>query len=224
MTVSGRNSGNRNVMTAGQSARKRSRETRFPFPGHSSRIHPSMGKVYIETYGCQMNALDSDLILSRMLAGGYTPTEVREEADVILFNTCSVREHAEERALSNAGMVRKLKTQRPDLVVGLVGCMAQNRQDRLFEQLPHVQLIVGPRHMGAIPRLVAEIRSTGQRRIAVADFDDEFIDGSEAVQSRATQFQAYVKAMEGCDLSCTFCIVSTTWGPDAGRPTGQVVQ
>jgi tRNA-2-methylthio-N6-dimethylallyladenosine synthase len=183
-----------------------------------------MGKIFIETYGCQMNSLDSDLILSRMQAGGYTPTDVREEADVILFNTCSVREHAEERALSNAGMVRKLKTQRPDLVVGLVGCMAQNRQDRLFQQLPHVQLIVGPRHMGAIPRLVEEIRATGQRRIAVADFDDEFIDGADAVTSRASQAQAYVKAMEGCDLSCTFCIVPTTRGSETSRPPERIVE
>jgi tRNA-2-methylthio-N6-dimethylallyladenosine synthase len=183
-----------------------------------------MGKIFIETYGCQMNVLDSDLILSRMLAEGYTTTERKEEADVILFNTCSVREHAEERALSNAGLVQRLKKKKPELVVGIVGCMAQNRQDRLFEQLPHVQLIVGPRHMGAIPRLVQEIRSTGKRRIAVEDFDDEFIDGSEAIQSRATQFQAYVKAMEGCDLSCTFCIVPTTRGAEVSRPPEKIVE
>jgi tRNA-2-methylthio-N6-dimethylallyladenosine synthase len=183
-----------------------------------------MGKIFIETYGCQMNVLDSDLILSRMLAQGYSTTDRKEDADVILFNTCSVREHAEERALSNAGLVQRLKKKRPELVVGIVGCMAQNRQDRLFEQLPHVQLIVGPRHMGAIPRLVEEIRSTGKRRIAVEDFDDEFIDGSEAVQSRATQFQAYVKAMEGCDLSCTFCIVPTTRGAEVSRPPEKIVE
>ena len=183
-----------------------------------------MGKIFIETYGCQMNSLDSDLILSRMEAGGYSATEVREEADVILFNTCSVREHAEERALSNAGFVQKLKKARPDLVVGIVGCMAQNKQDRLFQQLPHVQLIVGPRHMGAIPRLVEEIRRTGQRRIAVADFDDEFIDGADAMQSRASRAQAYVKAMEGCDLSCTFCIVPTTRGAEVSRPPERIVE
>src|SRR5262245_49254502 len=107
-----------------------------------------MGKIFLETFGCQMNLLDSDLILSRMQAQGYTTTDRKDEADVILFNTCSVREHAEERALSHAGLVQKLKRRKPELVVGIVGCMAQNRQDRLFEQLPHVQLIVGPRHMG----------------------------------------------------------------------------
>ncbi|HLY09543.1 MAG TPA: tRNA (N6-isopentenyl adenosine(37)-C2)-methylthiotransferase MiaB [Planctomycetota bacterium] len=183
-----------------------------------------MHKVFIETYGCQMNALDSDLILSRLQAGGYVSTTVREEADLILFNTCSVREHAEERALSNAGAVQKLKKTRPDLVVGLVGCMAQNRQDRLFQQLPHLQLIVGPRHMGAIPRLVEEVRSTGQRRIAVAEFDDEFIDGADAVASRSTRAQAYVKAMEGCDLSCTFCIVPTTRGSETSRAPERIVE
>jgi tRNA-2-methylthio-N6-dimethylallyladenosine synthase len=183
-----------------------------------------MGRIYLETFGCQMNALDSDLILSRMQAQGWTTTGRREEADVILFNTCSVREHAEERALSHAGLVRKLKRTRPDLVVGIVGCMAQNRQDKLFEQLPHVQLVVGPRHLGALPRLVEEVRSTGQRRIAVEDFDDEFIDGSEAVQTRATQFQAYVKAMEGCDLSCAFCIVPRTRGSEVSRPPERIVE
>jgi tRNA-2-methylthio-N6-dimethylallyladenosine synthase len=183
-----------------------------------------MGKIWIETYGCQMNVLDSDLILSRMMRAGYTPTERREEADVILFNTCSVREHAEERALSNAGLVGRLKKRRPDLVVGIVGCMAQNRQDRLFEQLPHVRLIVGPRQMGAIPRLVEEIRRTGKRRIAVADFDDEFIDGAEALETRSTRFQAYVKAMEGCDLSCTFCIVPRTRGSEVSRPPEKIVE
>ena len=183
-----------------------------------------MGKIFLETYGCQMNVLDSDLILSRMLDQGYSTTDRKEEADVILFNTCSVREHAEERALSNAGLVQRLMKKRPDLVVGVVGCMAQNRQDRLFEQLPHVKLIVGPRHMGAIPRLVDEIRATGQRRIAVEDFDDEFIDGADAVQARASKAQAYIKAMEGCDLSCTFCIVPTTRGKEISRPPERIVE
>lgn len=181
------------------------------------------GKIFLETYGCQMNALDSDLILSRMIGGGYAPAETPEDADVILFNTCSVRLHAEERALSNAGKLRHLKTRRPDLVIGIVGCMAQNRGDSIFEKLPHVQLVVGPRKMGAIPRLVEEIRRTGIRRVAIEDFDDEFIDGCDAVQSRSTQFQAYVKAMEGCDMSCAFCIVPTTRGSEVSRPPDRIV-
>jgi tRNA-2-methylthio-N6-dimethylallyladenosine synthase len=183
-----------------------------------------MRKIYLETYGCQMNALDSELILSRMRDQGYAPTDSRDEADVILFNTCSVREHAEEKALSNAGVVRKLKNRKPDLVVGIVGCMAQNRQDRLFQSLPHLQLIVGPRQMGAIPRLVDEVRATGERRIAVADFDEEFIDGADAVRTRASRAQAYVKVMEGCDLSCTYCVVPFTRGGEISRPPERILE
>ncbi|MBI2899482.1 MAG: tRNA (N6-isopentenyl adenosine(37)-C2)-methylthiotransferase MiaB [Planctomycetes bacterium] len=182
------------------------------------------GKIYLETFGCQMNVLDGDLILSRMMDQGYTTTDRRDEADVILFNTCSVRLHAEERALSNAGLLQNLKRRRPELVIGIVGCMAQNRRDELFRMLPHVQLVVGPRKMGAIPRLVEEIRRTGLRRIAVEDFDDEFIDGCDAVSARSTQFQAYVKAMEGCDLNCAFCIVPTTRGSETSRPPGRIVE
>ncbi len=181
-------------------------------------------KVFLETYGCQMNVLDSDLILSRLAAYGYEAAERREEADLILFNTCSVREHAEERALSNAGKLQALKRRRPGIVVGVVGCMAQNRQGRLFEQLPHVQLVVGPRHLGAIPRLVGEIRAKGGRRIAVEDFDDEFIDGSGELRSRAGRPQAYVKAMEGCDLSCAYCVVPAVRGPEESRPPEAIVE
>jgi tRNA-2-methylthio-N6-dimethylallyladenosine synthase len=180
-------------------------------------------KLFIESYGCQMNVLDSELIAGKMGGVGYTLTEEQTEADVILFNTCSVREHAEDRALSNAGKLKKLKKQRPDVVIGIVGCMAQNRQDRLFAQLPHVQLIVGPRRLGAIPRLVDEIRKTGQRRIATEDFDEEFIDGAETPATRSSPHQAYVKAMEGCDLSCAFCIVPTTRGSEVSRAPQAIV-
>ncbi len=180
-------------------------------------------KLFIESYGCQMNVLDSELIAGKMGQRGYVLTEDQAEADVILFNTCSVREHAEDRALSNAGMLKKLKKQKPDVVVGIVGCMAQNRQEELFRRLPHVQLVVGPRRLGAIPRLVEEIRRTGQRRIATEDFDEEFIDGAETPAVRSSPFQAYVKAMEGCDMSCTFCIVPTTRGAEVSRPAQSII-
>jgi tRNA-2-methylthio-N6-dimethylallyladenosine synthase len=181
-------------------------------------------KVFIETYGCQMNDLDSDLILSRMISQGYAVAERREDADVILFNTCSVREHAEDRALSNAGLAGRMMKRKPGLVVGVVGCMAQNRRQALFEQLPHVRLVVGPRHIGAIPRLVEEVLSSGKRRIAVEDFDDEFIDGTEALESRSSRSQAYVKAMEGCDLACAFCVVPATRGPETSRAPEKIVE
>ena len=181
-------------------------------------------RLWIETYGCQMNVLDSELIAGRMRREGYELTEDRNEADLLLFNTCSVREHAEERAMSNAGSLKSLKKRRPDAVVGVVGCAAQNLKDGIFDRLPHVQLIVGPRRFGAIPRLVEEIRRTGLRRIAVEDCDDEFIDGAEVDSARETPFKAYVKAMEGCDLSCTFCIVPTTRGGEVSRTPETIVE
>ncbi len=181
-------------------------------------------RIWIETFGCQMNQLDSELILGRMRKEGYELTGEAERADVLLFNTCSVREHAEERAMSNAGSLKHLKRRRPEVVVGVVGCAAQRMGDEIFERLPHVQLIVGPRKFGAIPRLVEEIRRTGLRRIAVDDCDDEFIDGGETPSVRESPFQAWVKAMEGCDLSCAFCIVPTTRGGEVSRPPETIVE
>ncbi|MBI4566311.1 MAG: tRNA (N6-isopentenyl adenosine(37)-C2)-methylthiotransferase MiaB [Planctomycetes bacterium] len=175
-------------------------------------------KIWIETYGCQMNVLDSELIAGRMKRDGYELTTDREAADVLLFNTCSVRKHAEERAISNAGTLKYLRRRRPDAIVGIVGCAAQNLKEEIFERLPHVQLVVGPRKVGAIPRLIEEIRATGQRRVALEDFDDEFIDGAETLARRESPFKAYIKAIEGCDLSCAFCIVPATRGRETSRP------
>ncbi|MBI2931153.1 MAG: tRNA (N6-isopentenyl adenosine(37)-C2)-methylthiotransferase MiaB [Planctomycetes bacterium] len=181
-------------------------------------------KLYIENFGCQMNVLDSQLIAGRLGRDGYEVTARQDEADVILFNTCSVREHAEERALSHAGVLKHLKRRRPDVIVGIVGCMAQNKQEEIFERLPHVQLVVGPRKLGAIPRLLREIQASGGRRIAVEETDEEYIDGAEVPARRSNDFQAYVKAMEGCNMSCTFCIVPTTRGPETSRPPEAILE
>ncbi len=181
-------------------------------------------KLYIESFGCQMNVLDSQLITGRLDRDGYELTGEQNDADVILFNTCSVREHAEEKAISHAGTLKHLKKRKPDVIVGIVGCMAQNKQDEIFDRLPHVQLVVGPRKLAAIPRLLEEIRATGGRRIAVEDTDAEFIDGADVATVRPTPFQAYIKAMEGCDMSCTFCIVPTTRGVEVSRTPEAIVE
>jgi tRNA-2-methylthio-N6-dimethylallyladenosine synthase len=171
-----------------------------------------------------MNVLDSELVGARLLGAGHELVPAKEEADVILYNTCSVREHAEERVLSNAGKTKHLCVKRPDLVVGIIGCMPEARQEGIFERLPHVRLIVGPRKAGAIPRLIEEVRRTGQRRVAIRDFDEEFIDGLDAVESRAGQFKSYVKVMEGCDLSCSFCVVPAVRGREVSRPPDVIVE
>jgi len=185
---------------------------------------PEKRLLYIETFGCQMNQLESELIAGRLAKDGYSLTAKKSDADLILFNTCSVREHAEERAFSHAGTVRKLKQRRPGLVVGIVGCAAQNHGEAIWDRLGFVDMVVGPRWLGAIPRLVDEVRATGGRRIATDDFDQDFIEPSHLTEARRTPFQAYVKVMEGCDLNCSFCIVPRTRGAEVSRPPDEIVE
>lgn len=182
-----------------------------------------MRRVYIETFGCQMNQLETELILGKLAGRGYQVTERKDQADLILYNTCSVREHAEERAMSHAGMVGKLKKKNPKLVVGIVGCMAQAKQKEIWGRLPFIDLIVGPRKLGAIPRLVEEIERTGEKRMATEEFDEEFIEPSHLTEARRTPFQAYIKVMEGCDMNCTFCIVPRTRGSEVSRTPEAIV-
>lgn len=181
-------------------------------------------RVYVETFGCQMNQLESELVLGTLARQGYVPTDRREEADVLLYNTCSVREHAEDRALSHVGQAARLKRKKPSLIIGVVGCMAKARGREILERLPHVDLVVGPRQLGAIPRFLREISDGGGRRVAVEDFDEEFIEPNHIEQGRRTRFQAYIKVMEGCDLNCTFCIVPRTRGREVSRPPEEIVE
>jgi tRNA-2-methylthio-N6-dimethylallyladenosine synthase len=183
-----------------------------------------MRKVYLENYGCQMVALDNELILGGLQRMGYRRTESERDADVILINTCAVREHAEERVFSRVGLLRAIKRRRPDVVIGLLGCMAQNWQERVFERAPFVDLVVGPRHFGAVPRLVEEVARTRARRVACEEHDAEFLEPHHTPDGRAAPFQAYVKAIEGCDLSCTFCIVPRVRGPEVSRPPDEIVE
>ncbi|MBI4244257.1 MAG: tRNA (N6-isopentenyl adenosine(37)-C2)-methylthiotransferase MiaB, partial [Planctomycetes bacterium] len=176
-----------------------------------------MQKLYIESFGCQMNQLEAELIMGKLVKEGYQLTQNHREADVILLNTCSVREHAEDKAISHAGVFLKRKKKNPDVIVGIVGCMAENLKEKLFERLPEIDLIVGPRKTGAIPRAISEIKSGKEKMILLEDFDDEFIEPYHLTEARKTPFQAYIKAMEGCDMHCTFCVVPNTRGIEVSR-------
>lgn len=166
-----------------------------------------------------MNVLDSELVGDKLREDGYVFTDKPEEADVILVNTCSVREHAEDRAISNAGIFCQRKKKNPSLIIGVIGCMAQNYQDKLFKRLPEIDLVVGPRKLGAIPRLLKDIENSRKKIVACEDHDDEFIEPT----TRRNNFQAYIKVSEGCDMSCTFCIVPTTRGPEVSRKTDDIL-
>ncbi|OHB70919.1 MAG: tRNA (N6-isopentenyl adenosine(37)-C2)-methylthiotransferase MiaB [Planctomycetes bacterium RBG_16_43_13] len=187
-------------------------------------INQKNGKsVYIETFGCQMNKLDSELVAGRFLEEGYSITKDKKSADVILFNTCSVREHAEERVYSRAGTLKSLKRKNPHLVIGVLGCMAQNHQGQVIERLPHVDLVAGPRKINSIPDLVDDIKKSKTQVIAIDKEGEEYTDVFRREDARETPFQAYVKIMEGCDCSCTFCIVPSVRGSEVSRSPDVIV-
>ena len=143
-------------------------------------------KLYIETVGCQMNELDSELVVAALRREGYELTADVHEDDTVLFNTCSVREHAEHKIYSQLGRLRHSKKRRPKQVIGVMGCMAQKDQDLIFQRAPHVDLVVGTGQLSEIPRLIAESRENRQRALAVS------LDRSEGSRLEVSQsFQSY---------------------------------
>jgi tRNA-2-methylthio-N6-dimethylallyladenosine synthase len=180
-----------------------------------------MGKrLFIETFGCQMNLLDSELIVGSLRRQGYEPTEQREEADLVLYNTCAVREHAEEKVWSRLGEVRRLKRRRPDLIVGVLGCMAQEWKEEIFRRAPHVDLVAGTRELGEIGRYIAEIERD-REPIVAADLTRP-IQVERDIAVRGERHSAFVTVMRGCDFSCTYCIVPRTRGPEISRPIAEL--
>jgi len=187
-----------------------------------------MHRLYIETVGCQMNVLDSELVVAALRQQGYELTSDPQAADTILFNTCSVREHAEHKTYSSVGRFKYGKRKNPELVIGVIGCMAQKDQQQIFEKAPHVDLVVGTGQLAEIPDLVAEVRRTRKKQLAVslgrkagsrqdvaASF--ESYDPLRDPTMRPSPWQAYVRIMIGCDKFCTYCVVPTTRGPEQSR-------
>ncbi|HVH09772.1 MAG TPA: tRNA (N6-isopentenyl adenosine(37)-C2)-methylthiotransferase MiaB [Gemmatimonadales bacterium] len=178
-----------------------------------------MPRVYIETYGCQMNVADSELILGVLGRDGYVPAPEPEGADVVLVNTCAVRDHAEQKVLSRVGELRRSK--RPGGVLGVVGCMAQRLGPRLLERIPQVDLVVGPDGYRGLPELIARARA-GER---TADVEFKHWEHYEDVPPvRGEGASAFVTVQRGCDYRCTFCIVPATRGPERSRQLADVVR
>jgi len=186
-------------------------------------------KLYIETVGCQMNVLDSELVVGSLRRQGFEVVHEPTAADVILFNTCSVRQHAEDKIYSALGRLRGHKKRHPEKVVGVLGCMAQKDQDLIRKRAPHVDIICGTGQLARLPELIGEVRKTGERQIAVSldraeasrhDVERSFesYDPSRDPSMRPTRFQAYVRIMIGCDKFCTYCIVPSVRGPEQSRP------
>ena len=192
------------------------------------------GKLYIETVGCQMNMLDSELVVAALRKEGFELTSDVSQADTVLFNTCSVREHAEHKIYSALGRLRHSKRRRPNQVIGVIGCMAQKDKDLVFRRAPHVDLVVGTGQLAQIPELVAQARSERGQRLAISldrrdatrqEVSDSFqsYDPLRDPQMRPSPFQAFVRIMIGCDKFCTYCVVPMTRGPEQGRPPRHVL-
>lgn len=191
-------------------------------------------RLYIETVGCQMNVLDSEMVVASLRKQGYQLTGELEQADTILFNTCSVREQAENKTYSALGRLRSFKRQHPEKVVGVIGCMAQKDQKLVFERAPFVDLVVGPGQLHRIPELLTNVERGGGPQMAVSlgrkdgSADEirrshETFDPLRDPSMRPTPFQAYLRIQIGCDKFCTYCVVPMTRGPEQGRPPAQIV-
>ncbi|NBS54021.1 tRNA (N6-isopentenyl adenosine(37)-C2)-methylthiotransferase MiaB [bacterium] len=186
-----------------------------------------MPSVFLKTYGCQMNERDSEQVLRQLRDRGYRPANSEKEADVILLNTCSVRDLAEQKALRKMSNLRALRKKNPGVVLGFLGCMAQRRGSSLAQDMAGLDLVVGTQKFHRVPDLVEQARQArllGQPRF-VADVEEE--KGSEStirdhvVSPR--QVTAFVSVMQGCDMHCSFCIVPTTRGQERSRPIDEIV-
>ncbi|HTI64856.1 MAG TPA: tRNA (N6-isopentenyl adenosine(37)-C2)-methylthiotransferase MiaB [Gemmatimonadaceae bacterium] len=175
--------------------------------------------VYIETYGCQMNVSDSELRLGKLTAHGYAQVESPDGADVILVNTCAIREHAEQRVIGRLGELRR--SMKPGAVVGVTGCMAQRLGPQLLTKAKHVSVVIGPDGYRALPALIDGARR-GERAVATTfDLEEHYEDFQPR---RFDKVKAWIPVQRGCDYRCTYCIVPTTRGPERSRRLADVVR
>jgi tRNA-2-methylthio-N6-dimethylallyladenosine synthase len=190
-----------------------------------------MPKFFIKTYGCQMNQRDSEQVAYSLVARGYERAVSETEADVVLLNTCSVRDMAEQKALGKMGMLGQIARRRPEVVFGFLGCMAQAQGDALFAGLPHVDLVVGTQKFHRVADYVEELlekkrtRRMDDLRFAICDTGEE-TGSAETIRDHELtdrQATAFVSIMQGCNMHCTFCIVPRTRGTERSRSIEEVV-
>jgi tRNA-2-methylthio-N6-dimethylallyladenosine synthase len=177
-------------------------------------------KIYVEAFGCQMNFLDGELAVSRLSGHGWTRTSDPEDADLILFNTCSIRDQSENRVWSRLGALRPRKERDPGLLIGVMGCMAQRDAESILRRMPHVDLVCGTRRFHEMHKLVERAETEGQ---VIAIETDGFVDVVRDVRVRPERHRAYVSVMRGCDHKCSYCIVPRTRGTQMDRPFEDVM-
>ena len=179
-------------------------------------------KLYIETYGCQMNFADSD-VLAAILAPRYERTEAYKEADLILINTCSIRDHAEQRVLNRLREFVAMKRRRAGLHIGIVGCMAERMKDELLEEALRVDLVVGPDAYRRIPDLLDRLAAEGEKGLAVDLSKEETYHDIIPLRAAENKVSAFVSIMRGCQNFCAYCVVPYTRGAERSRPMDSIV-
>ena len=184
------------------------------------------GKLFIRTFGCQMNAYDSEKISAVLAeAEGLAPAANAEQADVIVFNTCSVREKAQEKVFADLGRVKHLKRANPNLMIAVGGCVASQEGGAIVERAPYVDVVFGPQTLHRLPELLARRRASGKAQVDVSFPEIEKFDHlpEARVQGRSSTASAFVSIMEGCSKYCSFCVVPYTRGPEISRPFDDVI-
>jgi tRNA-2-methylthio-N6-dimethylallyladenosine synthase len=206
-------------------------------------------KLYLETFGCQMNVLDSELVLGQLRAQGYESVDNCDDADIILYNTCSVREHAEQKVWSRLGELRERCSDDRELVIGVIGCMAERDGTNIFQRFPHVDVLCGPGELDKLPALLhnavvtkahgsamgnssksskrqVALMGASTRRSSTLDAAQdtlELLDLSRSVSPGDDVTQAYVRITRGCNKFCTYCVVPYTRGPEVHRPPQNII-
>jgi tRNA-2-methylthio-N6-dimethylallyladenosine synthase len=183
-----------------------------------------MKRLFIQTYGCQMNQYDSERIARLMEREGYAPTEVAEDADLILLNTCSVRDKAEQKVYSALGRWRELKEKNPNVIIGVGGCVAQQEGENLLRRVPHLDLVFGTHNIHKLGRMVREAESPGNRPVEIAFYRDPSYMEDPAARPTVHGAKAYVTIMHGCNKVCSFCIVPYVRGRELSRPSASVLR
>ena len=181
-----------------------------------------MKKLYIKTFGCQMNEYDSDKMADILHADeGMTITDTPEDADVVLLNTCSIREKAEDKVFSDLGRLRELKKRKPNLLIGVGGCVASQEGQQIINRAPYVDVVFGPQTLHRLPDLIAQRHQTGRPQVDISFPEIEKFD--HLPTSRKTRGSAYVSIMEGCSKYCSYCVVPYTRGEEVSRPLDDVL-
>lgn len=173
--------------------------------------------VYIKTYGCQMNERDSEAIAAELIREGFRIVKNEYEADILIFNTCSVREQAERKAVGKVGILKRLKRENPDIFIGIIGCMAQRRGNSLLKELPHVDFVIGTEQLTEIPQIIKkEIRK--REKITKIETGKELLQGLDLHINTENKVTDFVSVMRGCDMFCAYCIVPYVRGREKSRP------